>query len=103
MNPVDVQDLIDSKLQSSFKSLAEDDAKKIFKLFHIPVVHEQQTDMDVGNILGCGHRDIDPETPIFELGNHFQDLYRNSCGGSPGLCHLGGYQSESDTKWGIRL
>ena len=53
MNPVNVQNLIDLKLQSSFKSLAEDDAKKIFKLFHIPVVHEQQTDMDVGNVLNA--------------------------------------------------
>ena len=55
MELIDVQKLIDIKLESSVKSksLTEDEAKKIFKLFHIPVVHEQQTDMDVGNVLNA--------------------------------------------------
>ena len=51
MKFIDIQELIDTKLKSSVKSMAEDEAKRIFKLFHIPVVEEKQTSTDTDKIL----------------------------------------------------
>jgi acyl-CoA synthetase (NDP forming) len=47
----DIQKQIDSKLATSSKAMAEDEAKQIFNLFHIPVVQEQLTDTDDKNVL----------------------------------------------------
>jgi len=47
MKLTDVQPLIHTRLVSSSKSMSEDEAKKIFALFHIPVVaEERETDTD---------------------------------------------------------
>jgi len=51
MESVNIQELINTKLKSSAKSMAEDEAKRIFKLFHIPVVEEKQTSTDTDKIL----------------------------------------------------
>ncbi|MBU1341627.1 MAG: acetate--CoA ligase family protein [Proteobacteria bacterium] len=40
MKLTDIQELINKRLLSPSKSMVEDEAKKIFKLFHIPVVKE---------------------------------------------------------------
>ncbi len=42
MKQTDIQALINAKLLSSSKSIMEDEAKKIFNLFHIPVVEEKK-------------------------------------------------------------
>ncbi|MCP3874980.1 MAG: CoA-binding protein [Desulfobacteraceae bacterium] len=42
MELTSIQDLIEKRLQSSSKFMAEDEAKKIFKLFNIPVVEEKK-------------------------------------------------------------
>ena len=47
----DIQKLIDKKLRSSHKFLTENEAKKIFNLFDIPVVKEKLTDIDEKKIL----------------------------------------------------
>ena len=53
MKRLNIQELIDKKLKSSVKSLAEDEAKKVFKLFHIPVIQEKLTDIDASNVLSA--------------------------------------------------
>ena len=53
MNRLNIQEFIDKKLKSSVKSLAEDEAKKVFKLFHIPVIQEKLTDIDASNVLSA--------------------------------------------------
>ncbi len=53
MQLIDIQELINAKLKSSAKSMAEDEAKKVFKLFNIPVVQEEQTNIDTNNILNA--------------------------------------------------
>lgn len=50
MKLTDIQGLIDTKLRSPSKSIVEDEAKKIFNLFNIPVVEEQR-EIDVTRIL----------------------------------------------------
>ncbi|MBU8848253.1 MAG: acetate--CoA ligase family protein [Desulfobacterales bacterium] len=50
MKLTDVQKLINERLLTSSKALAEDEAKKIFKLFHIPVVEEKR-ETDVNQVL----------------------------------------------------
>ena len=42
MKQTQVQHLIDERLQSSFASMTEDEAKKIFALFGIPIVEERR-------------------------------------------------------------
>ncbi len=51
MQLIDIQELINEKLKFLVKSLAEDEAKRIFKLFNIPVVQEEQTNVDACNVL----------------------------------------------------
>ncbi len=51
MKRLNIQKLIDKKLKSSVNSLAENEAKKVFKVFHIPVVQEKLTDTDASNVL----------------------------------------------------
>jgi acyl-CoA synthetase (NDP forming) len=47
MELTEIQGLIKARLKSSSKTMSEDEAKKIFKLFHIPVVEEKkETDID---------------------------------------------------------
>ncbi|WP_300457596.1 acetate--CoA ligase family protein [Desulfobacula sp.] len=47
MKQTDVQELINARLQSSSTVMTEDEAKKIFSVFHIPVVQEiRESDMD---------------------------------------------------------
>lgn len=53
MKLTDVQKLIRKKLQSSSKSLVEDDAKKIFKLFNIPIVEERRETDAKGVLDAC--------------------------------------------------
>ncbi|NOX35384.1 MAG: CoA-binding protein [Deltaproteobacteria bacterium] len=50
MKITDVQELINARLQASLKSITESDAKKIFKLFHIPVVEERRENCDPGRV-----------------------------------------------------
>ncbi|WP_299981035.1 acetate--CoA ligase family protein [Desulfobacula sp.] len=50
MKLTDLQELIDARLLSPSKSIVEDEAKKIFKLFHIPVVEEKR-ETDVAQVL----------------------------------------------------
>jgi acyl-CoA synthetase (NDP forming) len=50
MKPTDVQKLINSRLLSSSNAMTEDVAKKIFKLFNIPVVEEKR-ETDTNQIL----------------------------------------------------
>ncbi len=52
MKPSDVQKWINAGLLSSSKSIAEDKAKKIFKLFNIPIVQEIQA-MKIEEILSA--------------------------------------------------
>ncbi len=53
MESVNIQELINTKLKSLVKSMAEDEAKKIFKLFNIPVVQEEQTNTDADSVLNA--------------------------------------------------
>lgn len=53
MNLTNVQELIHERLLSSSKALAEDEAKKIFKLFHIPVVGEMRETGSEGILDAC--------------------------------------------------
>ncbi|MCP4673910.1 MAG: CoA-binding protein [Desulfobacula sp.] len=53
MNLIDVHELINVKLEAGFKSMSEHEAKKIFKLFHIPIVPEEHTSTDAGNVLNA--------------------------------------------------
>jgi acyl-CoA synthetase (NDP forming) len=50
MKLTDVQELINARIESSSKAMGEDEAKKIFKLFHIPVVEEKR-EADVNRLL----------------------------------------------------
>lgn len=50
MKLTDVQELINARLNSSSKSMAEDEAKKIFELFDIPIVEEHR-EIDEDRIL----------------------------------------------------
>jgi len=54
MKQTDIQELISARLLSSSKSIMEDEAKQIFKLFHIPVVEEKKAN-NVSQVLdACG-------------------------------------------------
>ena len=54
MKQTDIQELISARLLSSSKSITENEAKKIFKLFHIPVVEEKK-ETNINRVLdACG-------------------------------------------------
>ncbi len=53
MNPGDIQRLIDAGLESASPSMTEDETKKIFKLFHIPIVEERRETEEEGVLAAC--------------------------------------------------